>query len=43
MTAPDLGRLDREWWPEHREWLRSRLQALDMIFRPSIESMVFGG
>lgn len=26
--------LDREKWPEEREWLRTRLEAFDEVFRP---------
>ena len=26
--------LDREKWPENREWLRTRLEAFDSVFRP---------
>jgi hypothetical protein len=26
--------LDRERWPDYREWLKSRLEAFDSVFRP---------
>jgi hypothetical protein len=39
----DADVLQREMWPEYREWLLSRFVALDKVFRPRIESMTFGG
>jgi hypothetical protein len=28
--------LDRERWPEYREWLKTRLEAFDEVFRPLV-------
>lgn len=35
--------LDREQWPEFREWLKSRLEAFDRVFRPIIASLTLDG
>jgi hypothetical protein len=31
--------LDKQKWPEYREWLRTRLEAFDTVFRPVIENL----
>ena len=31
--------LDREHWPEYREWLKSRLEAFDAVFRPILSDL----
>jgi hypothetical protein len=31
--------LDREQWPQHREWLRTRLEAFDSVFRPLLAGL----
>jgi len=31
--------LDRQCWAEYREWLRSRLEAFDKVFRPRVERL----
>jgi hypothetical protein len=32
--------LDRDRWPEYREWLRTRLEAFDSVFRPILADIV---
>jgi hypothetical protein len=34
--------LDRDQWPNYREWLRSRLEAFDRVFRPRVEMLGAG-
>ena len=31
--------LDRDQWPDYREWLKSRLEAFDQVFRPVIAGL----